>query len=468
MSKERLLGRIQSRYRKKSWPRKRANMSRPLYLKIDELVSNISTVKLAAVKKATEKLRHLKAQLSSLQVVLKAVDDGSPGQHMELLATMVKHCFIVSHNRKATSLEIHLRLLGLNTDITTCRTVLEIDKIASYYGIVKELICLSRRPDSQELFSNIRLESLGAPPALTPQGASLTCRVHGEVQLVLFHARFPSKNGLEPRTIGSSKLACFLCHLFVVEYGSWSISGSHGRLYERWRIPWGHWIQGPEVKRLQGVVVGINNELQRLITQKMKLIGPCNGPESRVHLLLLPHGTKLPSPAASILSTYTTDQAQLTEPIQLSSVAETPPNDHLMVITEVEEIAPEHERDLSLHIQALSVVASADGSMSTIRILKTDYSAEDLPLEIIASEGMQSCWLVYGKMEYLIDVQNLDHGIIHISGNTSSEQRRINARDLGSREELELVPLNAEETLSFVLHEHDENQLLVEIRWAVG
>ncbi|RAL12831.1 nucleic acid/nucleotide deaminase domain-containing protein [Aspergillus homomorphus CBS 101889] len=60
-------------------------------------------------------------------------------------------------------------------------------------------------------------------------------KIHAEVQIIAY---CESRSQLVlPRVICSSKDACFLCNLFIKEYGKIHTPRSHGRLYPGWRLP---------------------------------------------------------------------------------------------------------------------------------------------------------------------------------------------------------------------------------------
>ncbi|KAL8849086.1 MAG: hypothetical protein Q9221_005930 [Calogaya cf. arnoldii] len=60
-------------------------------------------------------------------------------------------------------------------------------------------------------------------------------KCHAEIQILLFYEQMP--HTLNPRIIGSSKSACYLCNLFIQNHRQFQVPRSHGRLYDRWIIP---------------------------------------------------------------------------------------------------------------------------------------------------------------------------------------------------------------------------------------
>lgn len=71
-------------------------------------------------------------------------------------------------------------------------------------------------------------------------------KVHAEIQLLFFYER--NSERIRPRTICSSKSACYLCDLFFRLHGQYYIPRTHGRLYHRWTLPDWH-ILLPEMRR---------------------------------------------------------------------------------------------------------------------------------------------------------------------------------------------------------------------------
>lgn len=71
-------------------------------------------------------------------------------------------------------------------------------------------------------------------------------KVHAEIQLLFFYEL--NSERIRPRTICSSKSACYLCDLFFRLHGQYHVPSTHGRLYHRWTLPDWH-IFLPEMRR---------------------------------------------------------------------------------------------------------------------------------------------------------------------------------------------------------------------------
>jgi hypothetical protein len=219
--------------------------------------------------------------------------DTEEEQH-ELLKTAVRKSFAISTLREKKSLEEYLKSLGFGVAISQSREVLEIDKIARYLGLCKDLIRFSRRSTHRPLFSDVNLEHCKAPQPVEPDGSAKPCHVHGEVQLILHYEQYPHYP--PPRAIGSSKSACFLCDLFIKKHGKYRVSHSHKRLYHQWTIPDVHWMTEEQAGRFRDIVQAMADELARLRrTCREQKKGEFSGFESRAHLLFPASAASTPS-----------------------------------------------------------------------------------------------------------------------------------------------------------------------------
>ncbi|KAF1814060.1 hypothetical protein P152DRAFT_302886 [Eremomyces bilateralis CBS 781.70] len=121
--------------------------------------------------------------------------------------------------------------------------------------------------------------------------------VHAEIQLLFQYEDSKDDIALPPRVICSSKHACFSCNLFLRVHGRFYTPGTHGRLYEPWRLPHHDELGLPE-ESINGHLVQFNNALEDRIkttlkSGKSKLAYPC---ESTIF--------HLGSQASSVLSVH--------------------------------------------------------------------------------------------------------------------------------------------------------------------
>ena len=183
----------------------------------------------------------------------------------------------------------------LNPELTTFLPE-AVEKLGRYYSISCELVCIARS-EEYSIFNSITIET---SPTLLPsrplnvdkdihpvtalqnvlrprnpvQSRSLKpslerclgrpiqvildeyrlaiadyhkfVKVHAEIQLLFFYEL--NSERIRPRTICSSKSACYLCDLFFRLHGQYYIPRTHGRLYHRWTLPDWH-ILVPEMRR---------------------------------------------------------------------------------------------------------------------------------------------------------------------------------------------------------------------------
>ncbi|PQE15639.1 ott like deaminase protein [Rutstroemia sp. NJR-2017a BBW] len=205
----------------------------PLHLRINSLLEQMKTT---VGWRDDEAIASLIYELEDLACCYeKVVDTGDPEVQHEIFKAAVRKSFLIPFQRKSRSLEEYLKSVGANQMVYQNREVMQIDKIARYLGLCKDFLRICRQPRHRRLFKRIQIEHCVAPPITQPTGAIKHCHVHGEVQLVLHYEQFP--HDPQPRAIGSSKSACFLCDLFIGKHGQYRVSHSHNHLYPQWTVP---------------------------------------------------------------------------------------------------------------------------------------------------------------------------------------------------------------------------------------
>ncbi|KAL2039804.1 hypothetical protein N7G274_007204 [Stereocaulon virgatum] len=170
-----------------------------------------------------------------------------------------------------------------------------VGKLGRYYSISCELVCVARS-EEYSIFNSIAIETsptipLSRPSSINKDAHPLTAlqnilrprsvaqsrslkpslerclgkpiqvilndfrlaiadyhkfvKVHAEIQLLFFYELNTKR--IRPRTICSSKSACYLCDLFFKLHRQYHVPRTHGRLYHRWTLPDWH-ILLPEMR----------------------------------------------------------------------------------------------------------------------------------------------------------------------------------------------------------------------------
>ena len=178
----------------------------------------------------------------------------------DVIKNIIRSCTEISCNGGFKSLEQQIVLHG-RPDLVT-KEVLQIDKLARYFGLCRDLGKLSQRCGFHKTTKTVRLQHLEALGAEKPKGASRICHVHAEVQLILHYEQYPTQK--PPRAIGCSKSACFLCDILIQKLGKYCISTSHRRLYNQWTINNVCWMKAEQVLYFRGILQVITADLSRL------------------------------------------------------------------------------------------------------------------------------------------------------------------------------------------------------------
>ncbi|EXJ61906.1 hypothetical protein A1O7_02337, partial [Cladophialophora yegresii CBS 114405] len=146
--------------------------------------------------------------------------------------------------------------------------IMQIDKLAAYHRIPDTLARAAHRKATRHLFSSIKVEYVDAykprPSLVSLTGKKVDCHVHAEVQLVIHYLQ--PVTTLPPRYIGTSKGACFLCHLLIVEHSRFAVSTWHGRLFDQWTIPDLAEYTPENVATLRAIIQRMHDKSSRLLT----------------------------------------------------------------------------------------------------------------------------------------------------------------------------------------------------------
>lgn len=275
LSTDRILQRIRPPWIKS--PAYYRGFEKPLWLRINTTLTQMTFSGdltpyddiLSRLKKFTSTARDLEFRLEGAQL-------------RETIKRIVRSCAEISYSGEHRSLEQQVALHG-GSDFVT-KEVLQIDKLARYFSLCRDLGKLSARCEFHNTTKGITLQHLASFQAERPKGASQTCYVHAEVQLILYYEQYSSEK--PPRAIGCSKSACFLCDILIQKLRKYCISYSHKRLYNQWTIKNVCWMTPEQVFYFRDILQAIITEISALALDKTQLQFRKFGLESRAVLPL--------------------------------------------------------------------------------------------------------------------------------------------------------------------------------------
>lgn len=124
---------------------------------------------------------------------------------------------------------------GLKSEIFSHREAQEIQKLASYWRIPRNLAKLSRT--YPKIFTNLILSPIDHYSVSTRASTQFVPKrfVHAEIQILTYYELNPPD--LSPRVIGASKDACFLCGSFLRAHGVYQVPRAHRKIYHQWTVP---------------------------------------------------------------------------------------------------------------------------------------------------------------------------------------------------------------------------------------
>ena len=181
--------------------------------------------------KQTDEMRTIE---SRLQVFIRFMteidrDNSAPtfGSRLEALRLAGKVCDVRS------SLETAFKQAGTKLDIAGQKVIKAFDKLANYQHISERLSRMAASSSFRYLFKSIHFRFLDHYESHIVHERERY--VHAEVQLAIFHRL--QRTHPSPRTIGTTKAACYLCNLFLSHHPQYTISATHGVIFNAWTIP---------------------------------------------------------------------------------------------------------------------------------------------------------------------------------------------------------------------------------------
>ena len=149
------------------------------------------------------------------------------GTRLEALRLAGKVCNVRS------SLEIAFERAGTKLDVASQKAIKAFDKLANYQHISERLSGMAASSSFRRLFKSVNFTFLSHYECHIVHGRERY--VHAEVQLAIFHRL--QRTRPSPRTIGTTKAACYLCNLFLSLHPQYAISATHGVIFDAWTIP---------------------------------------------------------------------------------------------------------------------------------------------------------------------------------------------------------------------------------------
>ena len=215
---------------------------------------------------------------------------GDAGKRQTIIKNIIHECVAMAFLGNTRSLEDHLKHLKLPAAVHGAQEIRQVDKLARYLLLCKDLIQISRKPEYVSLFGHVDVVALESFDGVFRHGVSRKCFVHAEMLQVMHYEQ--KSHRPQPRAIGCSKSACYLCDLFILKQGRYRVSDSHRRLYEKWTIPDVNWMTESQALTFRTVVQEMIRELKdKASGNRGSAYSPRFPLESRAYLPLLGDST---------------------------------------------------------------------------------------------------------------------------------------------------------------------------------
>ena len=157
-----------------------------------------------------------------------------------------------------SSLEIAFERAGTKLDIASQKAIKAFDKLANYQHISERLSHIAASSSFRHLFKSIKFRFLNHYQCRIVHGRERY--VHAEIQLAIFHRL--QRTHPSPRTIGTTKAACYLCNLFLSLHQQYTISATHGVIYDAWTLPDVMSYSADDRRELRNIVRSMQDTLE--------------------------------------------------------------------------------------------------------------------------------------------------------------------------------------------------------------
>jgi hypothetical protein len=222
--------------------------------------------------------KQLQDEINALNVTFQSLERSE--MNTQTVKAILKETFQLTCD--GYMLSHRLEQIGLRPKALLGREIREVNKVANYWRVCISLADLSR--GYRNLFSNIDFQRVERLPILSQQRGGIVRHVHAEVQLIVYYETSGSRNW--PRVIGASKEACFLCHSFIKAHGHFSVSKAHRQVYSLWTVPDLANYKAESIKRLQGALATVSQDIATALDQHKRHRSHCSvPPQSSINLL---------------------------------------------------------------------------------------------------------------------------------------------------------------------------------------
>ena len=451
----RILSRLRSKHAKRT-PKTAGR--RALITQLNEALDDKSVnTGLGIAEKRLKSVRDRARALEALFTRLERISDPSAetAEVQEVLGEIVKEAHEITMADLGFALQTFSGDPSLKTHLPKA-----IGKLGRYYSISSELVCAAR-DTTCGAFRSIQVEpfQIEVPASIK----DTNYKVHAEIQLLFFYELHPEHP--RPRIICSSKSACYLCNLFFQLHGGFHVPRTHGKLYDKWILP--YWLDVP-MKRHQELGI-VSTKLKATLDTKIRTASkskkhPCNHPNESV---LLPSAHY---PSSSALSENPASLSPTSRPTIRPGlpVQGGQPNGHLKPYTELSLTPPRTplepydaaNSDTGTAIAPSTADLRGNGvedilALDTVSLI--DIGRDELPYRQRITLTTPSLHLQLGNLSLTVDfVQVLSgHLLITRAGDAAVESKDYSVANI------EDIPTSTELPLKCP---HGSNELTIQLR----
>ncbi|KAK0260729.1 hypothetical protein LTR35_017946 [Friedmanniomyces endolithicus] len=195
-------------------------------------LANVPVLRRQTSQACSDDIAKFKKQLGILAAAIDTIENVKGAPSIQNLIAVVHAAFEATID--GVSLARRLLALGYPPETISRAEVRQVQSLGRYSRICSDLASLAR--SYRQNFANARLDVIQHNPVeIWPPASSKKHYVHAEIQMLVHHQLSPTSS--QPRCIGTSKSACFLCYCFLSAHGQYSVTETHGEVFEQWTVP---------------------------------------------------------------------------------------------------------------------------------------------------------------------------------------------------------------------------------------
>lgn len=247
------------------------------------------------------RLRDIRKTAFDLATEFRGRDESHNAEKLSAMRLLAKDCYLALTEDGSLPFQDVLKHAGLSSEKwVDKKELVQLDKIGSYYRIARTLaLIFGSKTRLRGKCNKLTLKPCLVPYEPVPitlenDGESFNCYTHAEVQLMVQLLCYQERS-CHPRVMGGSKLACYLCYLFLKSVDQIQPPPTHRQVAKKWYIPDLQEYRPAQVRVLRTAISRMNSVISSTAKRKF--------PWNRYALTSRPQMFEMPTSIVSSVGT---------------------------------------------------------------------------------------------------------------------------------------------------------------------